>query len=117
MLPVNRRLKKASFEKIMKEGTFWHADNFYLRLFDRKDGLPSLFAFVVPIKVKKTSVGRHLIKRKMTAVVERISADVKPGFSVILFVKKVPSSPIYKNLEEEILSLLFKTKILNQGAI
>ena len=97
----------------MKEGVFFHATNFYLRLLDRNDGLPTLFAFVVPNKVKKTSVGRHLIKRKMSAVVEKLLITTKPGFLAILLAKKDVSTLPYKEIEKEIIELLKKAKILN----
>ena len=116
MLPINRRVKKESFEKIMKEGVFFHADNFYLRFLDRKDNLPSVFSFVVPAKVKKTSVGRHLIKRKMTAVVEKALANIVSGFSVVVFAKKDVSVLPYGEIKKEILALLVKAKILNKGS-
>ncbi len=111
MLSTKRRIKKEFFPKIIKEGVFVHGDNFYLRLLDRKDHLPTLFAFVVPLKVKKTSVGRHLIKRKLTSIVEKVLSDIKPGFSIIIFVKKDVS--ILPNIEKETTELLVKAQVLN----
>ena len=113
MLPIKRRVKKESFPKIMKDGVFLHAPNLYLRFLDRKDESPSLFGFVVPNKVKKTSVGRHLIKRKMSAVVEKALSDIKSGLSVIIFCKKDVSTLSYTEIEKEILELLMKAKILS----
>ena len=98
----------------MKEGVFMHADNFYLRILNRKDSSPSLFGFVVPAKVEKTSAGRHLLKRKMTAAVENIISDICLGFSGIFFVKKGVSHLSYTEIEKEIVSLLIKAKILNK---
>lgn len=112
MLPTKRRIKKEFFPKIIKEGVFVSGDNFYLRLLNRKDNLPTLFAFVVPLKVKKTSVGRHLIKRKLTAVVEKVLLDIKPDFSIIFFVKKDVSRLL--NIEKEVLGLLTKVQVLNE---
>jgi len=117
MLPIKRRIKKDSFSKIMKEGVFVHSDNVYLRFLDRKDQLSSLFTFVVPVKVKKTSVGRHLIKRQMTAVLEKFLLTVKSGFSVIIIAKKDLSSLPYTEIEKEIIKLLMKAQILNEEAI
>lgn len=105
----------------MKEGVFVHADNFYLRFLDRKDTLPTIFSFVVPNKVQKTSVGRHLVKRRMTAVVEKVILDAKPGFSVIIFArpngvssgraKKDISKVPFEEVEKEIIELLKKARI------
>ena len=112
MLPLKSRVKKDLFPKIMKEGSFLHGGSFYLRLLDRKDSLPTLFAFVVPNKVKKTSVGRHLIKRKMSAVVEKLLINLKPGFSTVIFAKKDVSKAPYSEIEKEIIELLKKARIL-----
>jgi ribonuclease P protein component len=113
MLPLKRRVKKASFEKIMKEGVFVHGTNFYLKLLDRKDNSPSLFSFVVPNKVKRTSVGRHLIKRKITAVVENLLTTLKSGYSVIFFTKKDVSALPYSDIEREMVELLKKARIIS----
>jgi ribonuclease P protein component len=112
MLPIKIRVKKESFAKIMKEGVFVHGTNFYLRLLDRKDEKPSLFSFVVPNKVKKTSVGRHLIKRRMSAVVENLLTTLKSGYSVLFFAKKDVSALPYSEIEKEITELLRKAKLL-----
>jgi ribonuclease P protein component len=106
MLPIKNRVKKESFEKIMKDGVFVHSPNLYLRFLDRKDGLPATFGFVVPNKVKKTSVGRHLIKRRMSAVVEKLLITIKPGVSAIFFVKKDVLKKTYGEMEIEIKQLL-----------
>ena len=113
MLPIKRRVKKESFPKIMKDGVFLHAPNFYLRFLDRKDNSPSLFGFVVPNKVKKTSVGRHLIKRKLTVVVEKVLSDTKSGLSCLFFVKKDITLLSSQETEKEIIDLLKKAKILS----
>jgi ribonuclease P protein component len=104
MLPINRRVKKELFPEIMKNGRFLHGESFYLKVLDRKDNKLSLFSFVVPAKIVKTSVKRHLIKRKMTAVVEKILPNIKPGFSSVIFLKKPVTD--YHQIEKEILELV-----------
>ena len=113
MLSTKRRVKKESFGKIMKDGVFLHAPNFYLRFLNKKDDSPSLFGFVVSNKVKKTSVGRHLIKRKVTAVVEKHILSLKSGFSCLIFVKKDISLFSLAKIEEEVVDLLKRAKILS----
>jgi len=112
MLPIKYRVKKDSFTKIMKEGVFVHSPNFYLRFIDKKDQLSSQFSFVVPNKVKKTAMGRHLIKRRLSAVVEKLLTTLKPGFSVVFFVKKDVSQLPYSEVEKEVVELLKKVKLL-----
>ena len=113
MLPIKRRIKKESFTEIVKGGVFVHLDSFYLIYLDRKDNLPSRFSFVVSSKVNKTSVGRHLLKRRMTKVVEERLLEVKFGFSCLVYAKKGASSLLYSELKTEILKLLIKSKLLN----
>ena len=113
MLPIKRRIRKESFEKIMREGVFVHSNNLYFKFIDRKDDFISLFGFIVPAKVVKTAVLRHFIKRKMTAVVERVLADIKTGFSCLVFVKKNLLYFSRFEIESEILELLKKAKMLN----
>ena len=112
MLPINSRVKKALFPQILKAGVFVHSLNFYLRLLDRKDQKPSLFSFVVPNKVIKTSVGRHLLKRKMSASVEKLLTTLKPGFLGIFLAKKDVSALPYGEIEKEIKELVKKAKLL-----
>lgn len=97
----------------MKEGFFVHGSSFYLKYLNNKDNKPPLFSFVVPVKVKKTSVGRHLSKRKMSAVIEKVYSSLKPGFSVVIFNKKDISKMPYFEIEKEILELLKKVEVLD----
>lgn len=106
MLPINKRVKKDAFPEIMKKGRFLHRESLYIVSLSRGDALPSRFSFVVPSKVKKTSVGRHLIKRRLTAVIEEVLPNIKSGFSAILYVKKDISGFSYQKIKKEILELL-----------
>ena len=113
MLPTKRRVKKEFFAQIVTTGRTLHGQNFYLKYLDRKDKNPTLFSFVVSSKVRKTSVGRHLLKRKMSAAVETVINEVKPGLFVIFFAKKALSSPPYSEIKKEISALLIKVGALN----
>jgi len=114
MLSIKRRVRKQSFVEIMKEGVFLHSPSFYLRFISKNDTSPSLFGFVVPNKVKKTSVGRHLIKRKISSIVEKVLLTVKPGYWVIIFTKKDVSALPLSKIEKEIIELLKEGKMLNE---
>jgi ribonuclease P protein component len=112
MLPIKRRIKKQLFPKIVKEGSFVSGDNYYLRLLGKKEGELSNFAVVVPAKVKKTSVGRHLIKRWISAVLEGVLAEIQGEFYGIVFVKKDVSGQSYNEVKKEIIKLLQKAQML-----
>jgi ribonuclease P protein component len=114
MLPIKRRIKKESFKKEMKGAAFLHTEDIYLRLLDRKDNLPSLFSFIIPIKIIKTSVGRHLIKRRLSDIIEKTLTRVKPSYSCFIFLKKDISSLPYIKIKQEILELLTQAGVLNR---
>ncbi|MEI6190908.1 MAG: ribonuclease P protein component [bacterium] len=120
MLPIKRRVKKESFAKIMKDGVFLHAPNLYLRFLcptslelHGANLQASRFGFVVPNKVKKTSVGRHLIKRSLTSIVEKVLPEIRNGFSCLFFVKKDITLISNQEIEKETIDLLKKAKILS----
>ncbi len=99
----------------MKEGVFLHSPSFYLRFLNKTNEELSNFGFVVPNKFKKTSVGRHLIKRKMTAVVEKVLLTIKPGYQVIIFAKKDVSAIPLSEMKKEITELFKGGKMLNES--
>ena len=121
MLPTKRRIKKDSFSEILKKGVFVHGTNLYLCLLPKnkailreKEENPSLFGFVVSSKVKKTAVGRHFIKRKLSASIEENLNSIKNGFYCLFFVKKDISTLPYLEIKTEVLNLLKKAKMLSE---
>jgi len=116
MLPKKNRVRKVFFPEIMKNGLFFHGESLYLRLLLKKDLELPLFSFVVPNKVKKTAVGRHLIKRKISAVVEKNLLNIKPGFFCVIFSKKDISHLSCTQIEVETMFLLRKAKMLKEEA-
>jgi ribonuclease P protein component len=121
MLPTKRRIKKDSFSEILKKGVFVHSTNIYLCLLPKNTLISakneenlSLFGFVVSSKIKKTSVGRHFLKRKLSGSVEEILKSIKPGFYCLFFAKKDMSALPYSEIKEEIINLLKKAKMLSE---
>jgi len=121
MLPTKRRIKKDSFSEILKKGVFVHSTNIYLCLLPKNTIIsakneenPSLFGFVVSSKIKKTSVGRHFLKRKLSGSVEEILKSIKPGFYCLFFAKKDMSALPYSEIKEEVINLLKKAKMLSE---
>jgi ribonuclease P protein component len=113
MLSTKNRVKKESFIKIMKDGVFLHSPNFCLRFIDQKNNLSPLFGVIVAKKVKKTAVGRHLIKRKVNFIVEVFLKNVKSSISCLIFVKKDISSSLSIEIKKEIMDLFKKGYLLN----
>jgi len=117
MLPKDRRINKGSFDEILKKAPFFHTDTFFSRVLMRKDKQPSLFAVVVTVKVEKTSVGRHLIKRRILGVLEKLLINTKPGLSCIIYCKKNLLTFSFKEVEKETINLLIKSKVLNDKGV
>jgi ribonuclease P protein component len=105
MLITKKRVKKELFPSIIKGGRTISSPNFYIRFLEQKESKTSLFSFVVPNKVVKTSVGRHKLKRKMSAVVEKNFKIIKNNLICLVFAKKNPPKLIYLEIETELLSL------------
>ncbi len=106
MLAQARRVKKELFPTVLKSGRTFFGQAFYVKVLKRKDLGPSLFSFVVPAKVLKTSVGRHKLKRQMSSVVEKVLINDQKGLNIIFFVKNKPKNKI--EIKQEILDLLLK---------
>lgn len=106
MLPTDKRVKKELFPEIMKKGLFLYKDLVSIKYLDRKDAKNSRFSFVIPSKIVKTSVKRHLIKRKMSSIVEKEEKNLRKGLLVIFFLKKSVLRKDFNKLEKEILDLL-----------
>lgn len=113
MLPAKRRVKKTLFPNIVKNGAYFHSPNLYLRVWDGKNILPSLFSFIIPAKVIKTAVGRHKSKRQVSAIIEGILDKIKPGYQCLFFVKKNILPLPYAQIEKEVIDLLQNAKLLN----
>ena len=112
MLPTKNRLKKEDFSTILKKGRFLHGQNLYIKYLKSEniDDI-SRFSIVVPAKVQKTSVGRHLVKRRVSAAVEKLLKSSKPQYLCAFFVKTKEENG--KILGQETEELLKKAGILN----
>lgn len=70
-------------------------------------------AFVVSTKVKKTSVGRHLIKRRMSAAVENLWGELGKGLALVFTCNKDISKQTFEEIKSEVWELLLKAGALN----
>ncbi len=86
MLPKSRRLSSGQLDRIFKSPHRFlisRDDGLLIRFVQLKeDTIPSRFAFVVPSKVARFSVARHLIKRRALAALVKLSDNVSPGFLI-----------------------------------
>ncbi len=68
----------------------------------------SHFAVVVSKKAQKTSVGRHRLKRQMSAAIEKYTSleASQPSFTIVFFAQPQEPSASYRLLEENIRNIL-----------
>ena len=98
MFSKRERLSRTNFALALKQGRRRSSKHFTLVVFEGIKG----YAVVIPKKVLRLSVKRHRLKRQLLAV---LKAAERPA-SGILFVRNTPSGVHYKDLVEELQTLL-----------
>ncbi len=87
-----------NFKRVEKEGIVRQSSSFGVAVLDRKDTLPSRFAFVVSTKIAKAAVDRNRFKRAMSEAVRLSTIDLNSGFDVVFLAKtsivKVPTAQV-----------------------
>jgi ribonuclease P protein component len=112
MLPTVRRVKKQDFPQVMRSNLVFYGKNINLKVFDRKDEKPTKFSFVVSSKIQKSAVKRHIIKRRLSSVIENRVNSYKKGMSLVFLATKDLSEAPYGDISTEIEELSIKTKTL-----
>jgi len=111
MLPVANRLKRdQDFRSLFgsKEGAFGSVCGAKWG----KNGLKeSRFAVVVGTKVSKKAVVRNRLRRQIREMIRLRLNEAKPGYDLVLVVKKEALGKTGSELEKEIKKLLKKTPI------
>lgn len=105
MLPRRNRLCSEDFEKIIKEGNFFPARFFSLRIL--KNNLNySRFGIVVGGKVTKKAVSRNKIRRRSYEIIRREWSTVPMGFDIVFFAKKSALEADFDELKEDVLRII-----------
>jgi len=99
MLPKSERLDTKRFDEIIASGRNINAGGFYFKALNNDS---SRFAVVVPKKVLKSAIKRHLLKRKIYRFIKE-NKDIFPASDYILFVNKdiltMNDSQIVENIQ------------------
>ncbi len=112
MLPKKNRLKKRKeFEEVFKEGKVFFG-NFFLMRVKKNNFLLSRFAFVFPFKQEKSAVKRNKGKRLFREIVRHCLPSIKGGFDVILIIKSKSLVQNRKEIEEDIIRVFKKSKLI-----
>ena len=107
MLPRKFRASRINIENTIKNGVTIPGNFVYAKISRGISEKPG-FAVIVAKKTEKTSVGRHLIKRRIHSILEVFIKKIKPDFkkTLVIFVKKTEKPitlPQIKTGLEEIL--------------
>lgn len=74
--------------------------------------IKSKFAVSVPKKEIKTAVQRNLLKRRALSILRKIASKTNPQFNSVFFLKKGALDLSYSKLEDELVYLLKKARIV-----
>jgi len=103
------RATRPNIEETTKTGTAVYGQFLFAKI-SRKDTEKAGFAIVVSKKNEKTSVGRHLIKRKISGYIEEFLPKIKPEFkkTVCFFIKKTNETVNYTEVKKDVEFILKK---------
>lgn len=104
MFKKNKRITTARFDEIMKTSRVVRADILYARFAQAILGT-SRFAIVIPKKIIKGSVKRHLIKRKISHILKSFENKF-PAHDYIFFLGKYDETFSKEKIEEDILKII-----------
>jgi len=107
MIPKKYRATRIDIEETAKNGFVYDRPCLYAKV-SKKDMEKACFAIVISKKVEKLSVGRHLIKRRISNVIEKNLSKIKPEFkkAVIFFAKKQEKTPKFSKIKEDVEAVL-----------
>ncbi|MBU6370744.1 MAG: ribonuclease P protein component [Patescibacteria group bacterium] len=102
MMPKRKRPSRAEIEQTIKTGRTAPGEFVYAKI-SRESGISPLFAVVVSKKTEKTSVGRHRIKRRISAAAEK-TLKTMPDFkkTMVFFAKKSDAVTTYADIEKDV---------------
>lgn len=103
MISRKYRADRLNIEDTIKTGTSTHGKFLYVKI-SKKNTEKAGFAIVVSKKNEKTSVGRHLIKRKISSYLEKNLLKINPNFkkTVVFFIKQTKEPLNYKEIEKDV---------------
>jgi ribonuclease P protein component len=77
---------KKDFELVHRYGRFFSFGNISLKI--KKNLDQTRFGISIGIKFSPKAVRRNLIKRRLREILRQIKNEVKPGFDIVVMVKK-----------------------------
>jgi len=116
MLSAKFRLKKQFFPLVLKQNKAFSGDYLTLRVHRRLEietnfKKVSNWAVVISNKVIPHSVDRHLIKRRIHAILEKLLAQIPDNLDIIIQINKNPLKLSFLELENELVVALKDAKL------
>jgi len=111
MLGRKYRASRKDIEAAIKSGAAVSFAVLYAKI-SRTDTEKAGFAIVVSKKTEKTSVGRHALKRKVSAAIEANIKKMGPNFkkTIVFFPKKTERPVPYAEIKKEVEEVLKKSR-------
>jgi ribonuclease P protein component len=103
MLSRKYRANRPNIEETIKTGIAIFGRFIYAKI-SKKEAHNLGFAIVISKKNEKTSIGRHLIKRKISSYIEANLSKIKPEYkkTIIFLIKKTAEPLDYKEVKKDV---------------
>ena len=112
MLPAKYRLtKEKDFKKINRSKPAFFSSYFRLKYLANNSAL-NRFALVVSTKVSKKATKRNQLRRRLREIIRLNRAKIKSGYDIIISASPKALAGNYQELEQAVLSLLAKARLL-----
>jgi len=112
MLPKKHRLTQdKDFKRIFKKGKFFIVKFINIRIVENNLDV-SRFGFIISKKNFKKAVDRNKIKRRLRDTIHSRLEKIKPGFDVVVMIRKEIGNKSFKEIDEVMEEILNKAKIL-----
>ena len=109
---LNRLSKDKEIKDLIKTGKTLFLPNFIIKHKENKEEITKI-GVIVSTKVDKRAVVRNKIKRQIRAIIKDNINNIKPGYNILIIVKKQALELDFNKLEKILISGLSKINILN----
>jgi len=115
MLKRRYKATRLNIGETIKTG-FSISGNFLYAKLSKKETEKTGFAVVISKKNEKTSVGRHLIIRRIVGCIEDNLPKINPDFkkTVVFFIKNNPKPANYKDIRKDVDFIFVRINELHQ---
>lgn len=121
MLPkLNRLRKEREFQQVFKKSRPVYFGNLQVRVVERKVSpeVVNRFGFIISNKTEKRSARRNAQKRQLRVVARALLSALKPGYDIVVFLKKTYDFPLSQEvIRKDLVGALEKTGILKDAKI